>query len=81
MDKPNTQVFSKSLWNKLRHGKDREAEATFDQRVDSQNLDVVCKTGRDHFVIKDFKDQVVTSDELKKFLDMLLEDSNRLRIE
>jgi hypothetical protein len=71
LDKPNAQVFSKSLWNKLRHSKDPEVEATFDQRVDSQNLDVVYKTGKGHFVIKDFKDKVVTSDELNILLDTI----------
>jgi len=71
LDKPSTQVFTKSLWNKLRQRKAPETETTFDQRVDSQNLDVVYDTGKGYFIIKDFKDQVVTSDKLKTFLETI----------
>jgi hypothetical protein len=71
LDKPSTQVFTKSLWNKLRQSKDPETGAKFDQRVDSQNLDVIYDTGKGYFIIKDFKDQVVTSDKLKTFLEMI----------
>jgi hypothetical protein len=71
LDKPSAQVFTRSLWNKLRHSKDSEVGTTFDQRVDSQNLDVVYDTGKGHFIIKEFKDQVVTSDMLKTFLDTI----------
>jgi hypothetical protein len=71
LDKQSTQVFTKSLWNKLRQRKAPETKATFDQKVDSQNLDVVYDTGKGYFIIKDFKDQVVTSDELKTFLETI----------
>ena len=71
LDKPSTQVFTKSLWNKLRQRKAPETEATFDQKVDSQDLDVVYDTGKGYFIIKDFKDQVVTSDKLKTFLETI----------
>jgi hypothetical protein len=33
LDKPSPQVFTRSLWNRLRHRKDFEVEAIFDQRV------------------------------------------------
>jgi hypothetical protein len=71
LDKPSAQAFTRSLWNKLRLSKDSKAQITFDQRVDSQNFDVVYGTEKGYFVIKDFKDQVVTSDELKKSLDTI----------
>lgn len=71
LDKPSTQVFTKSLWNKLRQRKAPETEAAFDQRVDLQDLDVVYDTGKGYFIIKDFKDQVVTSDKLKTFLETI----------
>lgn len=71
LDKQSTPVFTKSLWNKLRQRKAPETEATFDQKVDSQNLDVVYDTGKGYFIIKDFKDQVVTLDKLKTFLETI----------
>lgn len=71
LDKQSTQVFTKSLWNKLRQRKAPETKPTFDQIVDSQNLDVVYDTGKGYFIIKDFKDQVVTSDKLKSFLETI----------
>jgi hypothetical protein len=39
--------------------------------VDSQNLDVVYDTGKGQFIIKEFRNQVVTSDMLKSFLDTI----------
>ncbi|MGA7369828.1 MAG: hypothetical protein WBX01_11910 [Nitrososphaeraceae archaeon] len=78
LDKPSAQIFTRSLWNKLRGGKDSEAEPTFEHRIDSQNLDVVHKTNKGYFIIKDFKNQTVTSDELKKFLDTISKHSSKI---
>ena len=78
LDKPSAQVFTRSLLNKFRYSKDSEAEITFDQRMDSQKLDVVYGTDKGYFVIKDFKDQVVTSDELKKFLDTIAKQFSKI---
>lgn len=71
LDKPTTGLFAKSLWNKLRHREDSKTIATFDQKIDSYNLDVVYRTGKGYFIIKDFKNQAVTSTELKKFLELI----------
>jgi hypothetical protein len=72
LDKPTTGVFAKSLWNKIRHRKDSEVmAAAFDQKIDSYNLDVVYRIAKGYFIIKNFENQVVTSDELKKFLEVI----------
>jgi hypothetical protein len=69
LDKPTTSVFMKSLWNKLRRNASSENKAIFDQQINSYNLDVVFKTDKGYFIIKNYGDQVVTVDELNKFLD------------
>lgn len=69
LDKLTASVFMKSLWNKLRHSTSSEPKAVFDLRINSYNLDVALKTDKGHFVIKNYGNQTVTIDELKKFLD------------
>lgn len=80
LDKPSAQVFTRALWSKLRHSNSSTMgnRAAFDYEItdpydlnDAYNLDVVYGTDKGTLIIKDFKNQTVTSEELKKFLDAI----------
>lgn len=79
LDKTTFSVFAKSLWNKLRHRKDSEVmTAAFDQKIDSYNLDVVYRIAKGYLIIKNLENQVVTYDELKKFLDTISKNFSKI---
>jgi hypothetical protein len=67
LDKPTFGSFVKALFGNLSKKRSQEDVAkSFNYTIDSLLLDVAYKTEKGYFIVKDFKDKIVTLEELKQ---------------
>jgi hypothetical protein len=75
LDQPTASTFFSALKNKYfrrkRFTSKQKVSEKFDYLVDSYTLDLVVKTPVGYFVVKDFKDKIVTLDDLRHLISVI----------
>jgi hypothetical protein len=72
MDQPTAPAFISTLFRKLSKKKLKSEEPNFNYIIgDSYSVDLALKTEHGYFIVKDFKDKLVTIDDLKQLVEIV----------
>jgi hypothetical protein len=75
LDQPTTTAFISALFRKFSKNREKPGEQNISESigytVDSYYLDLALKTQHGYFIVKDFKDKVVTLEDLKQLVKII----------